>query len=236
MLLGALGNTMKAVYFDSPVTSISATATVGRDVKTLTVDVAVMRTQPNGYPCVWGNNVNEDMKILKERFIQANVNVTVNPAVEFDPPLSAQNTNWLAGIHNNILGYETSFATKQIIDASGLGTNNLRIIYVPEVRVNTNFVTIVAAGLAISTHGFLNSLDQLFYVDTCFISSRLPLGDDTPAHEIVHLFLGAGHSPEMWNLMYPIQTPWDDLRGTRRLTQEQVDGIRADGILRGKLK
>jgi len=185
------------------------------------------------------------MKALQERFMQANINAVWNEDAfgntdPFDPPPSVmQNpTNWVA-ISYGDNGLEITQEAKDVIDDSGLGASNFRIIYVPEriwaqvvVGVNTSKVGI-AVGMALTATNF-NRIADAPYVDTCFVSAQSN-SIYTPVHEIVHLFLGAGHSTDKWNLMYQsTSTNGNYLGGTKRLTQKQVDDIRLD--LRNKLK
>ena len=236
-----LGGFVGATYNHDGV-SLMATATVGEDVKTLRVEVALMMKDSAGNASVDYWRVYNDMTALKERFAQANINVVWNEkddlvTMPFAPPPSVATnmTNWVAAIYG-ASGLEMAQAAREVVTASGLGQDNLRVIYVPElIRLEvpgTNTVTETAAGYAFAANSFKSNLDST-YVDTCFVSAKAP-GIYVPAHEVLHL-LGEEHVADKWNLMNKEVSPDGNyLDGTKRLTQVQVDRIRLDP--RKKLK
>ena len=224
MLQGAFGDKMKAVYFyDGPTTSISATATVGRDVKTLLVDIAVMK-DTSGNPYFWGYRVQEDMKVLKERFMQANINAVWNNEYDdyfFDPPPSVV-TNMAGWVMDEIRTNQLFLteASKDIINAAKpLPRSNLLLVYVPSLR--DHVTNRVIRGAAIIKGSYAHSEDTN-YLDCAFISAGIGT-QFTPAHELVHLF-GCDHSFDPWNLMFGSTSTTNKPTSTKRLTQEQIDG------------
>ncbi|MCL2103746.1 MAG: hypothetical protein FWH21_01610, partial [Kiritimatiellaeota bacterium] len=231
----ALGDPLPVTYSHGGV-SLTETATVGENVKTLTVDVADMEIPSK--PTAGYHRISDDMKAMQERLAQADIKVVPNiPDAPFDAPIyvTVDPTNWSACIRYRNGKFGLTTPARFVIDASGLGTNNVRVIYVPgKIKVRdfmfdeTHFV----AGYAFTADVFSNAADRA-YLDTCFVSARSDVSRGTPTHEVVHL-LGEEHDEDLWNIMYPEMIPWDDLRGAKRLKQEQVDRIRVDK--RNKLK
>ncbi|MCL1919967.1 MAG: hypothetical protein FWG50_02650 [Kiritimatiellaeota bacterium] len=248
MVLRALGGGLQIEYSHDGIAT-SAVATVGQDVKTLAVDVAVMRDGPGQGACVTEQRVRDDMRTMQERYAQANIKVVWNETTfdivssSFDPPpiIATNMTKWIAVTVDGQAQLHMTTNTWRVIEASGLGTNNVRVIYVPgKIRGEdgpTGNLLADADGFAFADHGF-ESMEDKLYVDTCFVSSNeTPNHDERlgPAHETLHLFKGE-HVAERWNIMYPSPLLVDDPCGTRRLTQEQVNTIRTEGMKRGKLK
>jgi hypothetical protein len=246
MTTRALGGTVKAEYIYDGV-GLTSIATVGEDVKTLTVDIARMLDGVGGSWCVDFSRVQADMQAMQERFAQANIKVIWNENVEppfFEPPPSVATnmTNWVAVTTSAQGVLQTTEAARDVIDASGLGTANIRVIYVPgAVRGQAILGSSPIdpyAGYAFDADSFKNDLAK--YHDVCFVAANgkpnQALSIFTPAHEVVHLFGEIGHVADQWNLMYETPSPDNALWGTKRLTPAQVDRIRSKGIKNGKLK
>jgi len=165
--------------------------------------------------------------------MKANPVNPVNPVKKNCP-----NGNYLGGTRR------LTQEARDVIDASGLGTNNLCIIYVPGKIIahdidNHGTDARFVEGLAFAFNFYEHAADSN-YVDTCFVSAHAYNNHIIPAHEIVHL-LGEDHVAEMWNLVFGWSGlsnphPWNDVRGMRRLTQEQRDRIRRNDLNRNKLK
>ena len=231
----ALGGQVQTSYSYDGV-FVSDPVTVGKDIKTLTVDVASMFV--SGMTWAQTGRIENDMQMMQEHFAQADIKVNYElPDYPFDAPIyvTVAPTNWSACIRYRNGEFRLTTPAQFVIDTSGLGTNNVRVIYVPgKIKVRdfmldeTHFV----AGYAFTADVFSN-VDDRAYLDTCFVSARYDVPIGTPTHEVIHL-LGEEHDEDMWNIMYPKMTPWDDLRGAKRLKQEQVDRIRVDK--RKKLK
>ncbi|MCL1920079.1 MAG: hypothetical protein FWG50_03225, partial [Kiritimatiellaeota bacterium] len=247
MLVNALGDERQIEYsYDGIATS--AIATVGMDFKTLTVDVAVMQDFPGQGACVGKDRIEKDIKAMQARYAQANIKVVwgnENDYPVFEPPQSVVTnmTNWVAYTRFPT-GFVMTAESRDIMDAADLGTENVRVIYVrgdvrERVFQDGAFVIRPGIGVAFPKYPYPDEPDQ--YVDACFVSAGA--GAQTAAHEGEHILEGGdpgdkprGHSTSPWNLMYPYELPVDDLRGTRRLTQEQVNQMRTNGIKRGRLK
>ncbi|MCL2104144.1 MAG: hypothetical protein FWH21_03700, partial [Kiritimatiellaeota bacterium] len=234
----ALGDPLPVTYSHGGV-SLTETATVGKDIKTLTVDVASMIV--NGF---WHQDgqIEPDMKACQECLAQANIKVNYNlpdNSAGFPAPQSvATNADWFAATVDSQGNLSLTQEARDVIDASGLGTNNLRVIYVPGVIKigGPGLEPRLAVGYAFAAHVFTGNPDKS-YIDTCFVTVQYPEQPFMPTHEIVHLF-GEGHTTNMpWNLMNAsAPPPGKVLWGKKRLTQQQVDRIRANGEMRNKLK
>ena len=224
MFTTALNDTLTVSYTHNGIT-LTETATVGINVKTIEVDVAVMTI--NGVPCATLQRVAEDMKAAQERCAQVNVKVVWKQLPDFPAPQSVINqgvTDWVVYNWNPLV--MKSFLTaeaKAIIDASGLtGTERLRIIYVPGLKDDQGQVL---AGYAISSAFKHNGVDD-DYIDTCFVIAS----DRTnyiPAHEALHL-LKEEHRLQRWNLMYeavPKNYLWKDPRAIKRLDSFQQTSL-----------
>ncbi|MCL1921707.1 MAG: hypothetical protein FWG50_11660, partial [Kiritimatiellaeota bacterium] len=238
MVLRALGGGLQIEYSHDGIAT-SAVATVGQDVKTLTVEVAAM-IKENGNWCVEHQRVTDDIRMMNERYAQANIKVVWDGELNhfFAPPSVATNMAGWFTCTETITGFVMTAESRDVIDASGLSADNMRVIYVPEwIRgeafLGDELVQGEADGVAFATNIFSNALDRA-YIDTCFISS-LSTTNTVPPHEVTHLF-EVGHEDDLWNLMYENTTSADDPRGSKRLTQKQVDKIRSKGIERNKLK
>jgi hypothetical protein len=235
MLLRALEGQVTASYYYKSV-GLTKYATVGKDIKILYVDVAEMLDE-NGNETAGEERIQKDMIAMQERFAQANIEViwTYHPT-SFAPPssIAAAPASWVAYTIDSSTNFCLTAEAREVIGASGLGTNNFRIIYVPgetrghDLRTGT---TSSGIGAAFSALRFTNNTDRA-YTDTCFVESK-PNRYYTATHEILHL-LGLKHVSEIWNLVYGMTTEGKCLHGRKRLTQKQVDDIRKD--MRSKLK
>ena len=219
----ALGDTLTVTYTHDGVT-LTDTATVGINVKTIYVDVAVMKT--NNVAVATPQRVAEDMKAMQERYAQINVKVVVYYKPDFPAPQSIINagfTNWDVAQPGGG-GLVLTDASKAIIDAANLNTNHIRVIYVPSLK--NDDPTKVTLGYAIRSDVFKIDLN---YIDTCFVTIQ----DHTnyiPSHEILHL-LKVDHFSQLWNLMrqdFPKNHSYllKDPRSWKRLTEFQESEVR----------
>jgi len=222
MFTMALEDTLTVSYTHGGGT-LTSTATVGVDIKTLHVDVAVMTT--NGVPVAKPQRVEEDMKAMQERYAQMNIKINWAQKTFAAPPaIAADPTDWCV---NTSAGFVLTDEAKAVIDASGLNAGKVRVIYVPEPLTYYDTATggtATAAGYAITRHDFHN--DGANYVDTCFVTAPA-ISNHVPAHEVGHL-LWLDHHLWRWNLMYksiPTQYILKDPRTNKRLTQGQLGVI-----------
>ena len=235
MFLGGLDDTLTATYAHNGAACTNV-ATVGVDVKTLELDIAVMIV--NGKACVTNTYVEKAVKMTCERFAQADILVTnVNLTYFNAPEIVATNmAHWIA--------YEPSATTtnkraltaetRAIIEASGLSTNRMRVIYAPgPFRCYEGNVLKNPAGFAIADYAFQPADSD--YLDTCFVEADIYENYRMP-HEITHLFGWRDHDSQPWYLMYRDGGGYvcEDVRSVKRLNQEEISTLRADG--RRKLK
>ena len=214
----ALEDTLTANYTHNGTTA-TGTATVGVDVKTLTVEVKVMWDRPYGEPCVTFGHIQADLKAMRERYAQVNVKVNWDQKPDFPAPpgIAADPTNWTVytwdfSLTNSFLTADT----RAIIDASNLaGTDSIRVIYVPPFKDGDGNVL---AGYAISATFGDNGVDGA-YIDTCFVTASNRT-NYVPAHEVGHLLTLNHYILQRWNLMYyvvPQDYTWKDPRAIKRL-------------------
>ena len=233
----ALGEQVQAAYSYDGMGAMVA-ATVGVDVKTLTVDVAAMGAPGNGEWADYPRHM-ADMEAMRERYAQANIRVVPNiqPNVFPLPPcIAADPTDWCVNTPSTseIGKYALTEEAKAIIDAANLPTNHIRVIYVPGPLTTydeeTGSTNTNALGFAVARYAFQNADEK--YFDTCFVTAP-PYSNYVPSHEGVHLLGWDTHWTHLpWNLMYgkvPSLPPsGKDPRAIKRLTQDQVDVIRMD--------
>ena len=225
--------------------TLTDTATVGVNVKTLHVDVAVMTT--NNVACVQKSRVDADMKAMQERYAQANIKVEWTYKTFPAPPSVmahiANGTDW--GVdkpQDNITPLRVLTPEgRAVIDATGLSADNFRVIYMPRpLHIGTKVPGAFGdevRGYALTSDVFTHNDDKDYAGNTCFVTE----GGTThfiPAHEVVHLLRNDGkHEDFKWNLMYksvpliPFDPAWNDLRANKRLTQGFIDAIRQNGKL-----
>ena len=229
-----LEDTLSVSYTHNGVTLTNAAA-VGKDVKTLHVDVAVMTI--NGVRCATQNEVENDMQAMQERYAQANIKVNWTPKTFPAPPaiINAGYTNWAVYTHNpaDTSKFLLTDTAKDVVNAANLNSSHMRVIYLPTVKTGTLQSGILwdVIGYAVTGDVFNHSNDKDYVGNTCFVTVS-EHSNYIPAHEVGHL-LGLGHDPNRWNLMFgAFPTPPDpvgkDPRANKRLTQEQVNTMRQD--------
>ena len=218
-----LGEEVWLVYQHDGV-SVTNFATIGKDIKTFTVDVAVMMT--NGVACADISRIAEDLRVTKERFAQANIKVVTNSATYFNVP-DIVATNLSGWYVNHQYAYRTlSSAAKEIIDAVNTTPQDLCLIYVPSFRFwNEMSEEIDAGGIAIAEYYFDTGADVPYLGNAFIAAESSPL---VPPHEFVHIFGVEAHEPELWNLMYPQDRNVLGITGAKRLKQPQIDFIRTN--------
>jgi len=191
--------------------------------------IAVMKV--NGVACVGMPTVGEHMKAMKERLAQANINLPITGDVSqhikfFDAPawFSTDPDWYIVGSGDPLM---LSSRAKEIMDAARGGVNTGRwIIYVPEVNLYPDVPALQdMAGFAVRADTFGQGEDA-GYIGNCFVSAT----DGTlytPTHEVLHIWGLEHNNVAPWNLMYPEPSNNKDPRGTKRLTTEQINAIRA---------
>jgi hypothetical protein len=161
--------------------------------------------------------------VTQQRFAQSNIRAVTNSITYFGMP-STVSTNWQVN-HKN--AYRTlTPESKAIIDAVGTTPQKLCLIYVPSVWAwDENQNKVDAGGVAIASYYFDTSADTN-YLGNAFISADVsPL---VPTHEFVHVFGVSNHVNQAHNLMYLKDEGILGILGPKRLTQPQIDLIRAD--------
>jgi hypothetical protein len=194
-------------------TAITNFAAIGKDIKTFTLNIAVMTNAIDG-ACVDTNHIARNIRVTQERFAQANANVATNSVTYFCAPQSvATNLNgWVmnTSTNNNVWSPEALAIFK-----AANPTGALTLIYMPSLRFWENGTIIPLRGAA--SPG----------IPSIFIS-----GDDetpfTPPHELGHYF-GLPHViQENRNLMRDGGT--SDVNGileSKRLAPQQIETIRS---------
>ena len=184
--------------------------------------IGVMKV--NGIPCVTEQMVKDDLQSMKERLMQANVNISM-PGLPFihyfdAPEWFATNATWYITT-NATAPYCLTPQVKSILDATGAYlTITTWLIYVPQnmhpTLQNVEGATIVKA--------LFQQNEDAEYLDNCFISATRN-SPYTFVHEFLHT-LGLGHVLMRWNLMYQEPSTNKNATGTKRLTSEQIEKIR----------
>ena len=225
----ALGDEVWLTYKQHDGITITNTATIGKDIKTLTVDIAVMTA--NGVAVVSNNIVERDTRVIQERFAQTNVKVTVNRLPDFPAPqiVATNLSNWYV---NGQYAYKTlTQMSKDIIDAANPAPRqNPCLIYVPSLRFWLNEATPAIPGGAAVTKYYFGTGNDTNYTGNAFIAAGAP--QITPPHELIHLLEVEDHEMQAtWNLMYHTDSGDTSILGMKRLTQPQIDLIRTNGNL-----
>jgi len=200
--------------------------TIGKDIKTVTVDFAVMTT--NGVSCLVNDpgRIARDVRVIQERFAQANVKVVTNSVNYFPaPPIIAPTfTNWV--IRTNISSSNGVLTTeaKAVIKAANPVLQGYSLIYVPFLRAVTNQNPNVTTHGSAVTEYFYNDPADASYLGNSFVS--VVTDSLTPPHELGHV-LRLRHTSMAWNLMRS-QTSANGMLGTKRFTTNQIDTIRGN--------
>ena len=229
MFTVALDDTLSVSYTHNGIALTNA-ATVGVDVKELTVYFVVMTT--NGIPCVTDQDrVNRDMKITRSCYAQANIRVNTVRLPDFPAPsaLGPTFTNWTVRIaeHQYVLTQEA----KNIFDAAGSTSQNICFVYVPWIHpypVDDGSVFNLS-GISVMPNLYETDAANKNYLRNAFISSEIDILFTTP-HEFGHgLKVEHKDAPWPWQLMTgggvsPINTP----KASKRLSKGHIETMRDD--------
>jgi len=234
----ALEDTLTASYTYNGI-SLSSTASVGIDIRTFNVDVAVMTT--NGVPCATQKQVEDDMKAMRERFAQVGIKLNWTRKPDFPAPqsIAADPTNWCLNTTQTIdTKRELTDEAKAIITAANLNAP-IRIIYVPAPVTHYDLekgITQTVLGYAVTRHGF--HIGNTNFHETCFVTPST-ISEYIPAHEVGHVFW-LDHHDHPWNLMYK-SIPSSHPSGrhplsNKRLTQGELGITRIEMLDNPKLQ
>jgi len=220
LLADNLGYMAKAEYKHDGVI-VTNTFFIGANIKTATVDFAVMILPGTTNLCVNLERIEKDLQVTKERFMQADIVVQKGDVRTFmAPPLVATNlSNWTIRLGNDETNRILTAEAKAVVKAANPTLNGYCLIYVPSLRSvpNSN-----AWGSAIADY-YYKKTEDADYLGNSFIS--VAADSFTPPHELGHIW-ALVHSVNMpWNLMHP-QTFTGGVTGTKRLTEVQVNTIR----------
>jgi hypothetical protein len=217
-----LGSRLQANYVGGGGQTSGAEALVGVGVKTVGVDVAIMRT--NGVACIDTLTAMAQVTLAKERFAQANVAVEMGDLVYFDAPTQVNVELWDVMATNNtrMLSPEARYVVHEAVSAVTNGDNNVCLIFFPIV---IRVPAIEIAGHATASYWYVYPLD-VPYTDHCLIS----VGKITPfvsAHEMCHALGVQPHESKKCNLMFPAAVPYTDVSSSKRLTNSQLIPLRS---------
>jgi hypothetical protein len=203
--------------------TVTNTATIGKDIKTFTLNIAVM-TNATGVACADITRIANDIKVTQQRFAQSNIRAVTNSTTYFGMPPTVA-TNW--HVNNKDPRRTLTLESKAIIDAVGTTPQDLCLIYVPSLRYwDKDGNPSTPNGTAVAKYFFDTSADA-DYIGTAFLAvNASPLA---PIHEILHLLGVRNHERDMrWNLMFNQDLGILGITGPKRLEQPQIDLARTN--------
>jgi hypothetical protein len=197
-------------------------APVGVDVKSVGVDVAIMRT--NGVACIDTLSALVQVTLAKERFAQANITVEMGSLVFFDAPPQVDVDNWHVVSTNSQfqLSPDARSVVHEALASVTNGASNRCLIFVPSIRDTPNHQI---AGLATAKYRFMYAVDRA-YTDHCLISASR-IAPFVSAHELCHALGIYAHVSDKCNLMFSTASPFTDVSASKRLYAEQLPTIRS---------
>ena len=214
--LSQLGSCLKVKYNDGWGETNIVNATVGSDVKTLTVDVAIMRT--NGVQCVDSLSALSQVSLAKERIAQADIIVELGSLSFFDAPSQIDVDLWRVADTNNYfkLSQESRSIVHDALVSITNSSDNICLIFVPSLRGGDGMLI---AGHANASYWYVYP-DDLPYVNHCLISAQMrPF---VSAHEICHVLNIRTHKIEKCNLMHETAAVSRDVDSSKRMFADQV--------------
>jgi hypothetical protein len=222
LFLSQLSSSVCGSYTDGRGQTIATSAPVGVDVKSVGVDVAIMRT--NGVACIDTLDALVQVTLAKERFAQANITVEMGSLVFFDAPPGVDIDNWHVAATNDPfrLTQDARSVVHEALASVTNGANNRCLIFVPSVREDPDFQ---CAGLATAKYRFIYAVDRA-YTDHCLISASRT-APFVSAHELCHALGIEYHVPDKCNLMFSTASPFTDVRASKRLYAGQIPTIRS---------
>jgi hypothetical protein len=224
LFLSQLSSSVCGSYVDGWGQTNVFSAPVGVDVKSVGVDVAIMRT--NGVACIDTLSALVQVTLAKERFAQANITVEMGSLVYFDAPPQVDVDNWCVRTSGNSrsLTQNARSVLHEAISAVTNGANNRCLIFVPSIRSTP---TAEVAGHATASYWYTDPLDAP-YTDHCLISARL-IAPFVSAHELCHALGIYAHVSDKCNLMFSTASPFMDVSASKRLYVEQIPTLRSGG-------
>jgi len=197
-------------------------APVGADVKSVGVDVAIMRT--NGVACIGTLDALAQVTLAKERFAQADITVEMGSIVFFDAPPGVNIDNWCMRTSDTSqsLTQDARSVIHEAISAVTNGANNRCLIFVPSIR---DTPAAEVAGHATASYWYIDPLDAP-YTDHCLISAS-QIAPFVSAHEICHALDIRGHVSEKCNLMFSVADYFMDVCSSKRLKTSQLKTLRS---------
>ena len=199
-------------------------APVGVDVKSVGVDVAIMRT--NGVACIDTLSALAQVTSAKERFAQANITVEMGSLVFFDAPPGVDVDNWHVVSTNNQfqLSPDARSVVHEALASVTNGTSNRCLIFVPGIR---DTPAAEVAGHTTASYWYIDPLDAP-YTDHCLISAS-QIAPFVSAHELCHALGIYAHVSDKCNLMFSTASPFMDVSASKRLYVEQIPTLRSGG-------
>ena len=221
LFLSQLLSNMCGLYVDGWGQTNVFSAPVGVDVKSVGVDVAIMRT--NGVACIDTLDALVQVTLAKERFAQANITVEMGSLVFFDAPPQVDPDNWYVVSTNDLrmLSPDARSVVHEALASVTNGANNRCLIFVPSIRDTPNHQV---AGLATAKYRFIYAVDRA-YTDHCLISAS-QIAPFVSAHELCHALGVHAHVSDKCNLMFSTVTPFTDVSASKRLYIGQTRAMR----------
>jgi len=222
LFLSQLSSSVCGSYVDGWGQTNVFNAPVGADVKSVGVDVAIMRT--NGVACIDTLSALVQVTLAKERFAQANITVEMGSLVFFDAPPQVDVDNWHVVSTNNprMLSPDARSVVHEALASVTNGASNRCLIFVPGIRSTQ---TAEVAGHTTASYWYTNPLDAP-YTDHCLISARL-IAPFVSAHEICHALGVPYHETERCNLMFSTAEYFMDVCSSKRLKTGQLKTLRS---------
>ena len=226
-----LGSDVRAEYRSGEISTHTAEATVGVNVKTVVVDVAAMVGVQQGI------NITDVLAVqftrMGERLAQANIAVEEGGEAWFNPPAGINLGQWQVWASSNGVDRLTPEARAILAAAAAAlppnptNPKHLRVVVVPSLRAPDVPPPKIVLGYAIAPNGFPHP-DDAVYHGYCFLSITgiLPF---VTVHEVLHILPDGGHDPVPWNIMWEYADQDTGVKGKKRLRYDQETAIRANG-------
>jgi hypothetical protein len=190
--------------------------------KTVNFGVVVLRQTAGGAPVVTQADVENDLKIARERYAQVGTQLTWSISIH-DPPAGVDLSDGLLVATDGVATMKkVAPETRALIEAMGTANTNadIHLFYVNELKAFGS----IPRGVAIADYWFDASEDSYLY--NCFVAASR--GPFTAAHELAHLLTDEDHHSSSYNLLRNGTSTSNTLGGSKRIETTQESKIQAN--------